>query len=199
MYLMITAFEPFAGRSQNSSFLVAQRLQAYLQSMEWRVDIVLLPVVYDIAAQELKLFFQRITQRPTVVISIGEGGEKIRFEKYAYNFDDTPDQSDNAGQVRVQKKIVEGEVDRVELQLPVEKMYAKMSEDAQKRVEISSNIGNFVCNNTAFLMQPFFAKLQIPYGFIHVPPIEKYGPEIADADMVARILLQMIPVLVRSH
>src|SRR5579885_813003 len=85
--ILLTGFEPFGGRARNNSYEIAKRLKADpgLLGQGIGVEICELPVVYDRAAAVAQACFEKLSQRPDFVVSMGEGGCDIRLETAATN------------------------------------------------------------------------------------------------------------------
>ena len=81
MKILVTAFGPFAGRSENASILVLHELRKRVPGIYTRV----LPVDAVIAPSRLKQAFRRV--RPDAVVMLGEAAESvtIRLETRAWN------------------------------------------------------------------------------------------------------------------
>lgn len=178
--LLITGFDPFGGRSANRSFEVAQEVQAHPQWIsdgDVDVQVCLLPTVYDRAAKVALDCLERLPRAPELMISLGEGDCMVDLETAANNLDRTPKLADNAGVFGNGTAILKNAPARQGLTLPTQAMFCSLDEADRARVEVSFSPGNFVCNNTAFLLQNDLLKsatdkgvTPIPYGFIHVPP-----------------------------
>src|SRR4051794_15162016 len=70
-WVLITAFEPFAGRKINLSYEVAKRVQ--IEGVD--IELCLLPVVYDRAAEVAEACYESILAKrakPAFVLSMGE-------------------------------------------------------------------------------------------------------------------------------
>ncbi len=194
--VLITAFEPFAGRSINLSSEVAAHIPTALAG-KVEVSVCILPVVYDEAAREAQRCIRAFTQtrgKPDLVISLGEGGGcRIRLETLARNLDHTPSLADNAGEVRADHPILAGAPDSLKIPYPALALYCEAHRDFPNRVRASNDAGAFVCNNTAFHLSRDLPRMNIPYGFIHVPSSAD-GCYAADANPQANavIIAQMI-------
>ncbi len=169
---LITAFAPFLGRAENNSGLVLNEIKtlvAELSGPEWPFEIhfFTLPVEYDRCFTLLQDELARLQKNGIKIegiLSIGEGQEDFKIETQAHNLDDVPSYPDNAGVVRVEKRIIttKGAPDIFKLRFPFE---------AFARIRSSVNAGFFVCNHLcARAANEFASDPKKPYfGFIHVP------------------------------
>lgn len=168
--LLITAFEPFGGASQNQSMDVAQALAAKIT--KYQTVVCVLPVVYDRAAEAALKCFDEMEKKPSVVLSLGEGGCDVRLESRGQNWD--ADGADNAGVNRRGSVILPDGPAYSPLEFPLEKMMSTLQTRFGRRdrdlVRISHSAGNYVCNNTAYHLSRYFSQPgDATYGFIHVP------------------------------
>lgn len=188
--ILITSFEPFAGRATNNSEAIAGELRANPALLGGDLELLFcaLPVVYDQAATVAMDCVERY--KPDAVVSLGEADCRLRLETAASNRDDSPDLPDNAGQVRVDHRIVPSGPERVGFRFPVEAMYRALGEESS-RLEVSSSPGSFVCNNVAYHMTLGLAPRGVPYAFIHVPSGECEAP-IRDPQANARAIALML-------
>jgi pyroglutamyl-peptidase len=166
--ILITAFEPFAGRPTNGSQEVAALLPGLSDpSVEYVTCI--LPVEYDRASQKAKDCYAEMDPKPDMVISTGEGACTVQVETRALNLDNTP-LADNAGVLRAGTSIDDRSSPYTFLSLPAADMVCAIERPEQwQRPNASTWAGFFVCNNTAFHLSRFFSLNETPYGFIHLP------------------------------
>jgi|GEM_PF-2347347 len=204
---LLTAFEPFAGRPDNHSQAVVHEIQKLVKELEASADgddaqlwpfefhYRTLPVEYDRCYEVLKTELAALTAEldgPLEgVLSIGEGAEDFKLETQANNVDDVPNLADNAGVVRVGKKIIArlSKEDSIPLRFPFE---------AFQRIRISKNPGFYICNHLCARMGDAFASdANAPYfGFIHVPRTGMGGA--FTADVCAAIIVNGFRRLVQS-
>jgi pyroglutamyl-peptidase len=210
--VMITGFQPFEGRDVNNSWQIASAISAARAQLGDGVEIstCLLPVVYDSAARVAEGCFENATDKPDVVLSLGEVGCKLRLETRALNKDDVPGFPDNAGNIRAGLPIRAGAGETIGFNLPTQEMYCAL--DKNERAEAAvSRTASFVCNNTAFRLAEYFAGrgtaatgagaaptprvgsqgLPVQFGFIHVPTSD-CSNEGADPATNAKKLIAMV-------
>jgi pyroglutamyl-peptidase len=167
--ILISSFEPFMGRSTNASIETSQKIKTLLESGgQYSVDLVTLPVTYKGADQTLIQYFESLTQKPDLVISLGEAECETRYETRSENLDDVY-LPDNAGAIRINQPIIQGAPHWKALTYPIHKMVSATPIEFQTKIHFSTSAGNYICNHLAYLMTDYLSKQNIPYGFIHVP------------------------------
>jgi pyrrolidone-carboxylate peptidase len=185
-FILVTAFQPFGKWKVNLSNEVALELKKKMN-----IEVCELPVVYDKAADAAVSCFQRLKQKPKLILGLGEGSCALRLETSAANLDDTPGFADNAGTVRKSTAIIPGAPEKVSFSIPYNSMYCGLSDADRKKITPSTSAGNYVCNNTAYRLSRYFKDTGIPYGFIHVPhsgcPEELRDPK-ANAALIEKML-----------
>jgi pyroglutamyl-peptidase len=175
--VLISGFEPFGGSDLNSSQLVVEAISKESFS---GVDLfsVILPVEFDKAA---KVLFSKVRELdPEIVISFGqaEGRKAITPEKIAINLDSTRI-PDNAGELRVNKVIVESGADGYFSTLPIEKMVVAVKECGLDG-EISLSAGAFLCNHIFYHLQHQLLERGIKSGFVHLPLVNEQLAQYPD-------------------
>ena len=179
--VLMSGFEPFGGYPTNPSIDSLWPMDEQLVA-DLDVRVVELPVVWDVAWQELLVEIELL--QPAVVIGTGMAGdEAIQFETNAVN-----EQwgSDNDGVYRAGDPIVEDGPESMGSGLPVVEMAAAVGAagfDAQQ----SSNAGTYLCNDL-FYHIVHYAEFEAPEpvvgGFVHVPPAP-YGPVFTVEDVTS--------------
>ncbi len=186
MKILITAFGPFAGRSENASMLALHELKKSFPEIHTRV----LPVDSVIAPARLKQALRKI--RPAVLIMLGEaaGSEKIRLETTAWNLLDFT-LPDLAGRQPTHRFIHPGLPDRLGSTLPLEKFHALLSTHHHE-VALSNDPGRYLCNQLFFTALHYIGYHAIPCraGFIHLPLAEHYPTDRA-ADALRHLIVEM--------
>ena len=175
--VLISGFEPFGGSDLNSSQLVVEAISKESFS---GVDLfsVILPVEFDKAA---KVLFSKVRELdPEIVISFGqaEGRKAITPEKIAINLDSARI-PDNAGELRVNKVIVESGADGYFSTLPIEKMVVAVKECGLDG-EISLSAGAFLCNHIFYHLQHQLLERGIKSGFVHLPLVNEQLAQYPD-------------------
>lgn len=168
-HILLTAFEPFGGSFENRSIDTANVVKEELEKKGFKVDICVLPVVYDLAAKTAKDCYASFGTKPSAVISLGEGGCDIRMETAAQNRDSASGFPDNLGNIRTNSVIENNGPSKIGFRTFVADMYCTLSPRLREMITVSESPGGYVCNNTAFHLGKYFSDLKIPYTFIHVP------------------------------
>lgn len=168
--LLISGFEPFGESHLNSSQLVVEAIsKESLSGLE--LSAVILPVEFDKAARVL---LSKVNDfNPEIIISFGqaEGRKAITPEKIAINLDSARI-PDNAGELRVNKVIVEAGADGYFSTLPIEKMVAAVKECGLES-EISLSAGAFLCNHIFYHLQHQLLEREVKSGFVHLPLVNE--------------------------
>jgi pyroglutamyl-peptidase len=168
--VLISGFEPFGGSHLNSSQLVVGAIsKESLSGLE--LSAVILPVEFDKAARVL---LSKVNDfNPEIIISFGqaEGRKAITPEKIAINLDSARI-PDNAGELRVNKVIVEAGADGYFSTLPIEKMVAAVKECGLES-EISLSAGAFLCNHIFYHLQHQLLEREVKSGFVHLPLVNE--------------------------
>lgn len=170
--VLITAFEPFDGRKENSSQTIAEEISK--NSTLWlgenvRVETCILPVVFNNAAEVAKRCYERIVPPPDLVLSLGEGSTKVAIEMLFKN-ENSVTKADNSGKLAPAPLITKDGPDRIFTTIPdIRFQQDKFTFFETPFLRFSSDAGNSVCNNTAYLLGRYFETQMVPYGLIHVP------------------------------
>ncbi|MFZ9671883.1 MAG: pyroglutamyl-peptidase I [Candidatus Nanopelagicaceae bacterium] len=168
--VLISGFEPFGGSDLNSSQLVVEAIsKESLSGLE--LSAVILPVEFDKAARVL---LSKVNDfNPEIIISFGqaEGRKAITPEKIAINLDSARI-PDNAGELRVNKVIVEAGADGYFSTLPIEKMVEAVKECGLES-EISLSAGAFLCNHIFYHLQHQLLEREVKSGFVHLPLVNE--------------------------
>jgi pyroglutamyl-peptidase len=168
--VLISGFEPFGGSDLNSSQLVLEAIsKESLSGLE--LSAVILPVEFDKAARVL---LSKVNDfNPEIIISFGqaEGRKAITPEKIAINLDSARI-PDNAGELRVNKVIVEAGADGYFSTLPIEKMVEAVKECGLES-EISLSAGAFLCNHIFYHLQHQLLEREVKSGFVHLPLVNE--------------------------
>lgn len=173
--VLLTYFDPFGGAKENQSQPIAESFARELPKAIPSAEVALcrLPVVYDAGARTalrcLADFEAREGRSPDLMLSFGEAACQIQLETQAENWDAT-DLADNAGVLRRGSKILPDADAWIPLGLPADALYERLATPAERaHAFVSRSAGNFVCNNTAFLLEHALQARAFRYGFIHVP------------------------------
>lgn len=175
MKLLVTAFGPFGGRSQNASSLALaglKRRQPWLNTRILPVDSVIAPLRMNQALRDLE---------PDAAILLGEAGNSssIRLETTAWNELDfrIPDM---AGRQPQGERVVEHAPDFLRSSLPFETIHRELI-SANHPVSMSEDPGRYLCNQILFHTLNALARIPRPMvaGFIHLPLEHVYPTSLA--------------------
>lgn len=168
--VLISGFEPFGGSDLNSSQLVVEEIsKESFTGLE--LFTVILPVEFDKAAEVLLSKVKEIN--PEIIIAFGqaEGRKALTPEKIAINLDSARI-PDNAGELRVNKIIIEKGADGYFSTLPIEKMVGAVKECGLES-EISLSAGAFLCNHIFYHLQHQLLESGVKSGFVHLPLVNE--------------------------
>jgi pyroglutamyl-peptidase len=175
MKLLLTGFEPFGGSQVNPSQMAVEALaETGLPGVE--LAPVILPV--DGAAAPKALIAAIEAEGPDAVVCLGQAPcSGITIERVAVNLLDYPI-PDNTGAKVVDQPVVPGGPDAYFTALPVREMLAA-AKAAGVPAELSLSAGAYLCNQVMYTLLHYRAQqgLEIPAGFIHVPPLPQQAAE----------------------
>ncbi len=178
MKILVTAFGPFAGRSENASTLALVELKRAFPEIRTRV----LPVDSVIAPARVKQALRLI--RPDALILLGEaaGSKTIRLETTAWNELDFKI-PDIAGRQPAPRAICPGSPPIHRSTLPLGKIQARLEANSHE-VMLSDNPGRYLCNQVFYVALEWLKVRAIPCpaGFVHLPLAQDYATaRVADA------------------
>ena len=172
--VLLTGFEPFAGMQFNAS---EEGVRLYCESDAFegraRISSMVLPVVYDEAARQLREAVDKL--KPDIVIAFGISGEShYRIERVARNLD-ACGAPDNRGEVRRSCRIIEDGLASYGALYP----HAVLAQKLQERGlpwRFSDSAGGYLCNHVFYhLCHLTVAASSSVYSstLLHVPPLGK--------------------------
>lgn len=165
MKILVTAFGPFAGRSENASTLVLRELRKRIPGLRTRI----LPVDAVIAPSRLKQALRTI--QPDAVVLLGEaaGSKAIRLETSAWNEMDfrIPD---IAGRLITSRLIQDVGPQMLPSTLPLTEIRSALDLGGHP-VSLSDDAGRYLCNQVFYQVMSDLMEQDrgIPAGFIHLP------------------------------
>lgn len=163
---IVTAFEPFDGRSLNRSLEILRKLEAETKAGRLPgVETAILPVDFERLPASIGALAAR---RPRALLLMGEADrDKISIEQVALNVADC-DIADNAGRtLRAERLIPEGE-----LALHADwdaRALAERLNAAGIPTAASFHAGTYCCNASLYLALHGLAGSGCRVGFLHVP------------------------------
>lgn len=197
--VLISSFDPFGGASYNNSTRIAQEVKLNLGN---NVEVVtcLLPTSYERAIPALEKCLNEMKTPPDLVVSLGEGPCKVKWETRVHNRDHDHG-PDNDGISRRRRTIIAGAPKELGLRLNYSAMWCSLNPDEKNLVQVSIDPENFVCNNTAYRFS--YAHPDQMYGFIHVPrtscEIKNPGITQKSSELVAKMIREQLAVLVSDN
>lgn len=182
MRILLTAFSPFNGATENTSLAVVTNLAELLS--KHTTQVLELPVAF---ANSHKVAISTAKQfRPDIILSFGEDATRnsINVETQAYNQQQATI-PDNDGFQPKGKAIIPGGIPTIATNFPIwPKAVVASLRQTPWPMELSANPGGFVCNHLAYHLysSPF------PTLFMHVPalhPSTSAATAATDGDMVS--------------
>lgn len=178
MKILVTAFGPFDGRSENASSLALRELKIAFPKIRSRI----LPVDSVIAPARIKQALRVI--RPDALILLGEaaGSKTIRLETTAWN-ELNFKIPDIAGRQPEGRAIFPESPAILSATLPLKKLQARLESNGHEAV-LSNNPGRYLCNQVFYASLKWINDHAIPCrtGFIHLPLAQDYPTDrVADA------------------
>ncbi|MFH2110447.1 MAG: pyroglutamyl-peptidase I [Candidatus Bathyarchaeota archaeon] len=173
--VLLTGFEPFGGSHVNPSIEACRRLEGETVNGH-RVMVEMIPLRYDEMRAGLLAAIKK--HRPSAIICTGQSGvATINLERLAINVADARIPY-NCGTQPVDKPIVEDGPVAYWSRLPLRSIL-KALRDAGIPSVISNSAGTFGCNHVFYELMHHLDEegLDIPAGFIHVPPLPE---QVAD-------------------
>jgi pyroglutamyl-peptidase len=164
--LLVTGFERFGEHAVNPSEAVVRALEP---GRALRTAV--LPVAFRRAASRLQQLLD--TSPPHAILLLGlHGGSEIRLERLARNRDEA-DAADEDGETRTQLAIAASGPAAYPSTLPLDDLARELSSRSLPWAW-SDDAGGFLCNHVFYRARAWVeqAGLQIPCGFIHLPPLE---------------------------
>lgn len=182
MRILLTAFSPFNGATENTSLAVVTNLAELLS--KHKTQVLELPVAF---ANSHKVAISTAKQfRPDIILSFGEDATRnsINVETQAYNQQQATI-PDNDGFQPKGKAIIPGGIPTIATNFPIwPKAVVASLRQTPWPMELSANPGGFVCNHLAYHLysSPF------PTLFMHVPalhPSTSAATAATDGDTVS--------------
>ena len=166
MRILLTAFSPFNGATENTSLAVVTNLAELLS--KHKTQVLELPVAF---ANSHKVAISTAKQfRPDIILSFGEDTTRnsINVETQAYNQQQATI-PDNDGFQPKGKAIIPGGIPTIATNFPIwPKAVVASLRQTPWPMELSANPGGFVCNHLAYHLysSPF------PTLLMHVPALQ---------------------------
>ena len=168
--VLVTGFEPFAGRGVNSSWDAVEALSVRWGGPE-RLVTERLPVSFRRARQQLRTAIAE--HAPDLVLCVGEaaGRSRVGLERVAVNLIDAriPDAD---GSAPVDVPVIAGAPVGFLSTLPVKACLGALEAEGIP-AEVSGTAGTYVCNATFYALQHLLDARHpgVRGGFVHVPAL----------------------------
>lgn len=188
--ILLTAYEPFGGRSFNNAMLVGNFVSEKLSAAGYEVTYITIPTEW--ASFKENLTQAVTTLQPETIISLGEVGQVATptVELMAYNAGYGNDATGNwfTGQIDPQ-----GPAKR---EVPAENKDAqKAVANAGYKLNTSTDAGRYLCNAALYTNLGFLEQGLVRHaGFVHVPArASETDPGIeGDADTVTEFIKTLV-------
>lgn len=184
--ILVTAFGPFDGRSENASSLALKQLKADYPGIRTRV----LPVDSVSGPARLRQALAGIRPRALVMLGEAAGSNAIRLETTAWNRLDFKI-PDIAGRMPRDRPIARDGPASIDSTLPLKRLRRQLLE-AGHQVGLSDDPGRYLCNQVFFTARLWLERrhLNHPAGFIHLPLAADY-PTARAAEAIGMVLHEL--------
>jgi pyroglutamyl-peptidase len=188
--ILLTGFEPFAGRGVNPSWEAAQQL-AGASAGRARIDVLRLPVVWRESVATIVRELERERADGLLIGGLSFGRPAISVEAIAHALGDLPWQADNADRALAAERSdgdAEGP-DALFATAPVRAIAAAIN-TAGIPAQVSWDGGAYVSNATLYgaLRYARDRRLELPTTYLHVPAT----PEMTTGTATASLPLELI-------
>ncbi len=164
--VLVTGFEPFGEYSENSSWVVAQKVASCAIK---RAEVVaeLLPVSFVRVGEVLRSAIELHT--PDLLIMLGQSAvaDRIKLERVALNMMDSA-MGDNDGTKPDEEPIYKGEESAFFTSLPIKRLCSAIDEKGIA-VKISNSAGLYVCNRIYYEALRMCKERAMQAIFVHLP------------------------------
>ena len=188
--ILLTGFEPFAGRGVNPSWEAAQRLQGAAAGPA-RIDVLRVPVVWRESVATIARELEREPADGLVIGGLAFGRPAISVEAIAHAIGDVPWQADNADRALSAERSDgdEGGPDALLATAPV-RAIAQAINAAGIPAHVSWDGGAYVSNATLYgaLRHAKDRGLRLPTTYLHVPGT----PEMTTGTATPSLPLELI-------
>lgn len=188
--ILLTGFDPFAGRGVNPSWEAAQQLQGATAGPA-RIDVLRVPVVWRESVATIVRELEREPAAGLVIGGLSFGRPVISVEAIAHAIGDLPWQADNGDRALSAERSDgdEGGPDALLATAPVRAIAAAINA-AGIPAHVSWDGGTYVSNATLYgaLRYARDLGLTLPTTYLHVPGT----PEMTTGTATASLLLDLI-------
>lgn len=184
--ILITCFEPFGGKNENTSEKAVGLLEV---PAGITVKKLLVPVVWWKSIELLKKTIDEFEPDAVILCGLASSSNCIRVEKYGHNIcgiikdneDRLPDPESGK-----ECEIVPGGEERITSTFDYERISAAINA-AGVPAAVSESAGTYICNHILYAVLDYCRNTGIPAGFIHVPDAEEFGGKIPLKDISTAI------------
>lgn len=190
--ILLTGFEPFGGSDVNPSILACRNLEG-TEVNGYKLVTEEIPLRYEEVQSTLLEVIKK--HQPKAVISTGQSGAPhLSVERVAINIAHARIPY-NCGFQPKDKIIIEGGPTAYFTGLPYRSILENLKE-AKIPAHISNSAGTFGCNHIFYLLMNYVEEheLDIPAGFIHVPPLPEQVLEKRTASMTVELISRGLKV-----
>jgi len=189
--VLLTGFTEFGEYGKNVSEVLMTEVEANLHLFP---SATVFTRVLDVDYSNAEHQFDRavLETEPDLVISFGLswGIDEIKLERFALNIDDAT-LPDNAGVLRQGSEIIPGGALALRTTLPISEIYDSLKNE-NIPVKFSNHAGAFLCNHIFYHGLTKFSDTSplVPYGFIHLPPLQVQVTDMGRTVLTQEQLLQ---------
>lgn len=196
MKIMVTGFEPFLDNELNPTKDIIELLPPSIHGNE--VVKILLPVVFDKSFEILKGYID--TVKPDILINLGlaAGRTAVTPERIAINMDHSLS-PDNEGNKPSHNKINEMGKNAYFTSFDLDKIITRLQSKGIP-VSISNSAGTYVCNNLMYHALEYIDQnqLEVIYGFVHVPLMDKQNSDREKFSLPLDTLLEAVIDIIKT-
>jgi len=197
--VLLTGFTEFGEYGKNVSEVLMAEIEANLRLFQNAAVITrVLDVDYSKAEHQFDLAV--LETEPDLVISFGLSWsiDEIKLERFALNIDDAT-LPDNAGVLRQGSEIVSEGTLALKTTLPLPQIYESLKSQ-NIPVKFSNHAGAFLCNHIFYHGLTKFSDTasHVPFGFIHLPPLQTQVTDIGRTVLTQEQLLQAAVTIVTT-
>lgn len=172
--VLVTGFEPYAGRGRNPSAEMALRLDGDTIGGALVAGRVL-PVRFERLPAEVDRLLEGLSPAAVVGTGLWPGAPTIRLERFAVNLGDC-EIPDNAGTLLDETILEPDRETALRSRLPLRRIEAALL-DAGIPATLSNSAGTFLCNAVMYRMLEATGP-EVPAGFVHLPYLPEQVAEL---------------------
>lgn len=192
--ILLTGFEPFGGSDVNPSIHACRSLDRR-ELHGFTVVVEEIPLRYGEIRETIERLIEKV--RPAAAVCTGQSGRAfIALERVAINVADARIPYNCGARPRDERLRPDGPAAYF-TRLPLRKLLDGLRE-AKIPAEISNSAGTFGCNQIFFHLMDYVESkdLDIPAGFIHVPPLPEQVVEKGTPSMTVELIAQALEKVV---